>query len=169
MRGVTLSVWTETPTKVLKNKEFSELIAILGLDIGDKKSYKNMTYENVAILTDADHDGEKIATLLLSFFYKYWPDMVNEGRLKLTRTPIMISTDGKDTKWFYSYDSANEFKNNSKGYKHRYIKGLASLKEKEYDQIINKPKLDTLTVSDPSLLDMMFGDDTDVRKEFMYK
>jgi len=169
LRGVSLNAWTETPAKVLANKEFSDLINILGLNINDPNSYKNMTYQNVAILSDADHDGEKIATLLLGFFYKFWPGMVKDGRLKLTRTPIMISTNGKDTKWFYSYDSANEFKTDSKGYTHRYIKGLASLREKEYDVVINKPTLDTLAVSDPSLLEMMFGNNADVRKEFMFK
>ena len=169
LRGVTLNAWTENSATVLKNKEFGELIAILGLDINDKNSYKKMNYQNVAILSDADHDGEKIATLILAFFYKFWPGLVDEGRLKLTRTPIMISTDGKNTKWFYSYESANEFKNDSKGYKHRYIKGLASLTEKEYHEVINKPTLDTLAVSDPALLEMMFGNDADARKEFMFK
>lgn len=169
LRGVTLNAWTENSATVLKNKEFGELIAILGLDINDKNSYKKMNYQSVAILSDADHDGEKIATLILAFFYKFWPGLVDEGRLKLTRTPIMISTDGKNTKWFYSYESANDFKNDSKGYKHRYIKGLASLTEKEYHEVINKPTLDTLAVSDPALLEMMFGNDADARKEFMFK
>ena len=143
------------------------MIAILGLKISDPKSYENMFYENIAILADADHDGEKIATLLVSFFYKFWPKLFDEGKVRITRTPIMISSKGKDVKWFYGYDDANEFKEKSSGYHHRYIKGLASLTREEYKEVISNPRFDVITIDKPELFDMMFGPDSDVRKEFI--
>ena len=94
---------------------------------------------------------------------------MTEKRIKITRSPIMISTNGKDTKWFYNYEEANTFKQDCKGYTHRYIKGLGSLTESEYSDVINKPVWDTVTVDDVSYFQMMFGGDADVRKEFMTK
>lgn len=169
LRGVIMNTWDMKPADVLKNKELSELIAVLGLDINNPDSVDDMTYQNVATLTDADHDGiGHISPLLIAFFYKFWPRLLKERRVKITRTPIMISTKGKDTKWFYTYEEASEFKANESGWKHRYIKGLGSLTEDEYHVIINKPTYDTVTVDDVKIFEMMFGRDAQLRKEFMF-
>ena len=168
LRGVILNTWDMKPAEVLKNKELSELVAILGLDINDPNSVDNMTYRGVATLTDADHDGAgHISPLIVAFFYKFWPRLLTEKRIHITRSPIMISTNGKDTKWFFTYEEANEFKASCKGYTHRYIKGLGSLTESEYDRVINDPVLDTVTVDDANYFQMMFGSDAQLRKEFM--
>jgi len=168
LRGVILNTWDMKPGEVLKNKELSELVSVLGLDINDPDSVSDMTYSCVATLTDADHDGiGHIAPLLVAFFYKFWPKLFTENRIRITRTPIMISTKGKDIKWFYSYQSANDFKENNQGYYHRYIKGLASLTEEEYFSIINKPVFDVVTIDDPAMVEMMFGKEADLRKEFL--
>jgi DNA topoisomerase-2 len=170
LRGVIMNTWDMKPADVLKNKELSELIAVLGLDINDPDSVDNMTYQNVAALTDADHDGiGHISPLLIAFFYKFWPRLLNERRVKITRTPIMISSKSSDVKWFYTYEEASEFKSKHNDWKHRYIKGLGSLTEEEYDVIINKPVYDTVTVDDASIFQMMFGKDSAPRKEFMFQ
>jgi len=157
------------PADVLKNKELSELVAILGLDITNPNSVDDMTYGSIATLTDADHDGiGHISPLLIAFFYKFWPRLFKEKKVKITRTPIMISTKDKEVKWFYTYEEANEFKTSEKGWKHRYIKGLGSLTEDEYDRIINKPVYDVVTVDDMAMFEMMFGKDSTPRKEFMF-
>jgi DNA topoisomerase-2 len=170
LRGVIMNTWDMKPADVLKNKELSELVAVLGLNINDPDSVDNMQYENIATLTDADHDGiGHISPLLIAFFYKFWPRLLAERRVKITRTPIMISTKDKKVKWFYGYEEASKFKtDNPSGWKHRYIKGLGSLTEEEYDVIINKPKYDTVTVDDASMFQMMFGKDSALRKQFMF-
>jgi DNA gyrase/topoisomerase IV subunit B len=168
LRGVIMNTWDMKPADVLKNKELSELVAILGLDITDPNSVDDMTYGSIATLTDADHDGiGHISPLLIAFFYKFWPRLFKEKRIKITRTPIMISTKDKETKWFYTYDDANVFKTSEKGWKHRYIKGLGSLTEEEYDRIINQPVYDVVTVDDAKLFEMMFGKDSTQRKIFL--
>ena len=170
LRGVIMNTWDMKPADVLKNKELSELVAVLGLDINDPDSVDNMTYRSVAALTDADHDGiGHISPLLIAFFYKFWPRLLNEKRVKITRTPIMISSKGDKVQWFYTYEEASEFKANNNDWKHRYIKGLGSLTEEEYDVIINKPIYDTVTVDDASIFQMMFGKDSAPRKEFMFQ
>ena len=168
LRGVIMNTWDMKPAEVLKNKELSELVAVLGLDINNPDSVDNMTYKYIATLTDADHDGiGHISPLLIAFFYKFWPRLLLENRVQITRTPIMISTKGTDVKWIYTYEEAAEFKKQD-GYKHRYIKGLGSLTEDEYHIIINKPQYDTVTVDDASVFQMMFGKDSNLRKEYMF-
>jgi len=168
LRGVIMNTWDMKPADVLKNKELSELVAILGLDINNPNSVDDMTYGGVATLTDADHDGAgHITPLIIAFFYKFWPRLLTEKRIHITRSPIMISSNGKDVKWFFTYTEANEFKATCKGYTHRYIKGLGSLTEEEYDRVINNPVLDTVTIDDASYFQIMFGGDAQLRKELM--
>lgn len=168
LRGVIMNTWDMKPADILKNKELSELIAILGLDINDPDSVDTMQYKDISTLTDADHDGAgHITPLLIAFFYKFWPRILSEGKMHIIRSPIMISTNGKDTKWFFTYDEANEFKETCKGYSHRYIKGLGALTEEEYSRVINDPVLDTVSIDDGEYLQMMFGSDSQLRKDFM--
>ena len=169
LRGVIMNTWDMKPADVLKNKELSELVAVLGLDINNPNSVDNATYDNIATLTDADHDGiGHISPLLIAFFYKFWPRLLSEKRVKITRTPIMISRNGDKVKWFYTYEEASAFKSSKSGWKHRYIKGLGSLTEEEYDVIINQPQYDTVTVDDASMFQMMFGKESQLRKDYMF-
>lgn len=167
LRGVVMNTFDKKPAEVLKNKELSELIAVLGLDINDPDSVDNIEYKTIATLADADHDGNHISGLLLAFFYKYWPRLFNEGRIVITRTPIMISTKGNKTEWFYSYDEARKFKNDTAGWHHRYIKGLASLTEAEYDVIINQPRFDKIEIDNEKWFTVMFGKDSEPRKQWL--
>ena len=168
LRGVIMNTWDMKPADVLKNKELSELVAVLGLDINNPDSVDDMTYARVAALTDADHDGiGHISPLLIAFFYKFWPRLLHERRVMITRTPIMISSKGDEIEWFYTYEKASQFKSSNPQYKHRYIKGLGSLTEDEYSTIINCPTYDTVTVDDGEVFQMMFGKDANLRKEYM--
>jgi DNA gyrase/topoisomerase IV subunit B len=178
LRGVIMNTWDMKPADVLKNKELSELVAILGLDINNPDSVDDMTYARIATLTDADHDGiGHISPLLIAFFYKFWPRLLTENRVMITRTPIMITEGGTKggmkgdeswSAWSYTYEEAHERKKSSSG-KHRYIKGLGSLREDEYDRIINDPVYDVVTVDDVKYFEMMFGKNSELRKEFMYE
>ena len=168
LRGVIMNVWDMKPADVLKNKELGELVAILGLDINDPDSVDRMYYNGIATLTDQDHDGiGHIMPLLIAFFYKFWPRLFEDGKVHVARTPILISSKGKDVKWFYTYDDAAKFKTESTGYHHRYIKGLASHTEQEYDKIINTPNLDTITIDDPNWFEIIYGKDSQLRKDWL--
>ena len=169
LRGVVMNTWDLKPADALKNKELSELVAVLGLDINNPDSVDDMAYKDIATLADADMDGNHISALLLAFFYKFWPRLFTEKRVHMTRTPIMISSKGSDVKWFYRYSDAKAFKSSdkSKGYNHRYIKGLASLTEDEYHSIINKPVLSTIEIDKPVWFEVMMGSDSGPRKEWL--
>lgn len=167
LRGKVMNTWTMAQKDVLQNKELSELIAILGLNIMDPDSMEDCTYETIAILTDADHDGTHISMLLLGFFYKFWPRLLTEGKIKITKTPIMISSKAKTEKWFYSYKEAKDFKNENSGWSHRFLKGLAALKEEEYRKIINEPLYNEIVVDDEQWFETILGDDSAPRKVWL--
>ena len=169
LRGVVMNTWDMKPADALKNKELGELVAVLGLDINDPDSIDDMAYQHVATLADADMDGNHISALLLAFFYKFWPRLFTEQRIHMTRTPIMISAKGSEVKWFYRYHEAKAFKSSdeAKGFKHRYIKGLASLTEDEYYSIINSPVFSTIDIDKPVWFDVMMGTDSGPRKEWL--
>lgn len=165
LRGKFLNTWGETPSKILKTKEASDLVGILGLTLGDP-DISSMTYKDIAIMTDADVDGKgSIYPLLLAFFYR-WPELFKQGKVKFCKTPVIIATKGKSVKWFYSLEEFEQDTNCS-GYAIRYIKGLGSLTEKEYRQVINEPKFDVVEIDDPSYFELLFGNDSDKRKLWM--
>lgn len=169
LRGVIPSVWSMTPTKVLENKELKAIIASVGLDISDPDSVDSTYYRDICILVDADHDGMgHISPLLIAFFYKFWPRLFEEGRIHIVESPILITKDKNNgVIWSYTYDEANRVKKeNPKAY-FRYIKGLASLEESEYDLLINQPRLRTVSIDDPEMFEVMFGDDTQLRKDLI--
>lgn len=164
LRGKVLNTWGMKPTEILKNNELSDIISILGLTLGDK-DISGMEYKEIAILTDADVDGRgSIYPLLLAFFY-HWPELYKQGKVKFCKTPIIIASKGKSTKWFYSLTDFDSIKYNE--WKVRYIKGLGSLTEQEYRQVINDPQMDVVTIDDVKCFDIMFGNDAEQRKRWM--
>lgn len=169
LRGVVKNTWGEKASDVLKNKELSEICAILNINMTDPDSWVDRTYETVRIMTDADEDGKKISTLLIAFFANFWPGMVEACKVGIVRSPVLISTKGKETKWIYKLSDAIVFKEENPGWYHRYIKGLGSLTPDEYSEIVNNPIIDWVRYedSDKTLMEMMFGGDADARKEFM--
>lgn len=167
LRGVIPNTWDKKPVDVLQNKELSELIAILGLDVRDKDSWKDMTYGTVTIFTDADADGAgHISPLIVCFFYRFWPGLIENGKLSILLSPIQISSKGNKSEWSYDYESAEQFKAKQPTWDHRYIKGLAQLTEAEFDVVINKPKEQFVTVDDVDFMQIMF-EGGDHRKQFL--
>lgn len=170
LRGKILNVWDLKDHEVLQSKEITEILSILGVGLRDKT---HPQYNNIAIMTDADTDGKgSIALLLIAFFYKYWPQWFDQGRIKIVRTPEFISKNGKKVVWSYDKDEFDSHKF-GKGWEHRHIKGLGSLTTEgddcEYKQCITDPVLETIAVDDESrgMLEMLFGSDESKRKEWL--
>ena len=169
LRGVVKNTWEEKITKILENKEIADIISCMELNVSDEESMYQTYYHDVAFLVDADHDGAHIATLLMAFFYRFWPKMFEEGRIHWVQTPIMIiEQEGKDDIWVYDYAEAKKRKKEmSSKSNFRYIKGLGSLKKAEYKRVIMDPVYKTITIDDAKMFDVMFGKDSEPRKEVM--
>jgi len=89
LKGKPLNVNGMSLAKAMANEEMKNIVAILGLPINDKvKSINELKYDKVSIITDADFDGYAIRSLLLSFFYEYWPELFEMGFINITTSPL---------------------------------------------------------------------------------
>jgi len=99
LRGKVLNVESATLSKVLENKELSDLVIALGCGIGNNFDLKKLRYGKIVILADADSDGNHIATLLLTFFFRYLHRLMLHGHVFLAQPPLYRIDIGKETFW----------------------------------------------------------------------
>lgn len=135
LRGVILNVLGLSPSKIMANKELSDIITILGLQWGEPVDVKKLNFGKIVIATDADFDGSKIAGLLLTFF-NIWPELYDAGIICRCITPIITATKGKDKQLFYSLEEFRKQESKLKGYKIRYNKGLGGSTNEEYKDMM---------------------------------
>jgi topoisomerase IV subunit B len=106
IRGKILNVASATPQKIAANSEISDLMLALGCGARDKYDPGALRYEKIIIMTDADVDGAHIATLLMTFFYKEMPLLVEAGHLFLAQPPLYRLAQGG--KVLYARDDAHK-------------------------------------------------------------
>ncbi len=94
LKGKILNVESASHAKIAANKEINDLATALGVGIGKKFNPDDLRYERVIIMTDADVDGAHIAALLITFFYRYMPSLIHEGRLYMAMPPLFRLTQG---------------------------------------------------------------------------
>jgi DNA gyrase subunit B/topoisomerase-4 subunit B len=99
LRGKVLNTEGVSTTKVLENKELSDLVTALGCGVGKNFDITRMRYGKVILLADADSDGHHIATLLLTFIYRHLPQLIAAGRVYLAQPPLYRIDLGKETHW----------------------------------------------------------------------
>ncbi len=176
LKGKFVNVSEMTNQKLVQNAEVVNLMASIGLKLGQKIDLKDLRYGRVLFYVDADVDGNSIAGLLINFFHKYWPDMFDRRMIYKVETPIVVAIPRTKTKkkvLFYSQDEYNQWeaKTDLKNWEIKYKKGLAALVDDEYQDIINSPKLTLITKDDVSTnsLDIWFGKNSDLRKTELLK
>ena len=99
LRGKVLNVESAPLARVLENKELSDLVTALGCGLGKNFELNRLRYDRVIILADADADGNHIATLLLTFLYRYLPKLITNGKVYLAQPPLYRIDAGKQTFW----------------------------------------------------------------------
>ncbi len=180
LRGKVLNTERAYLDKVLAFKELKDLVIAIGMGIGESIDYTKLRYHKIVIMTDADVDGEHIRTLLLTFFYRHLPDVVNKGHLYIAQPPLYKIQSGKTVKYAYSDEEKDrhvnsltrELKNPSITIQ-RY-KGLGEMNPEQLWETTMNPEnriLKQVNVADTQEADyvfsMLMGDEVPPRKKFI--
>lgn len=168
LRGKILNVDGMSFLDIMKNEIISELMSIIGLELG--KTPTNLNYGKIVLMTDADVDGISIRGLLFKFFNLWGDVLYKQNRIFIIKTPLLMAKKNNDTKLFYTFEEFNKESKSLKGYEITYFKGLGTMPVDVYDECINNPKLIPITFNnneDQVSLDMAFGDDPNLRKKWL--
>ena len=180
LKGKILNVESATISKIQANNEINDLCTALGVGIGKKFELDDLRYERVIIMTDADVDGAHIAALLITFFYRYTPGLINAGRLYMAMPPLYKMVQKNRTE--YAIDDAHReelmktiFNSNAKVDISRF-KGLGEMNPAQLKSTTMSHKsrqLARITVdreeimTTESLVETLMGKRADLRFEFI--
>ena len=179
LRGKILNVEKARIDHIMENKEIQAMITAFGAGIHENFDIEKLRYDKIIIMTDADVDGAHIATLLLTFFYRFMPDLIRQGHVYLAQPPLYRLE--KNKKIWYAYsdeelasiiDEVGRDQNN----KVQRYKGLGEMDADQlWDTTMDPEKRVLLRVSmdgeDESEVDLTFnvlmGDNVEPRKKFI--
>ncbi|MSS74288.1 DNA topoisomerase (ATP-hydrolyzing) subunit B [Candidatus Pacearchaeota archaeon] len=174
LKGKILNVEKAPPLKVLSNEEIANLITATGTGINDQFNIEKLRYSKVIIMTDADVDGAHIRTLLLTFFFRFMPKLIEQGNIYIAVSPLYRIRKRGDH-YVYSDKELKELlsKIGDNADVQRF-KGLGEMNPEQLWETTMDPKtrmMKKVTIADAVKADEVFsklmGDDVEPRKKFI--
>ena len=169
LRGKPINCYKESRKRVAENEELNLLISALGVE----EDLNDLRYNNIIVATDADDDGMHIRMLVLTFFMKYYPDLIRRGHVHILQTPLFRVRNKKETRYCYNDDEkASAIKDLKNGVEITRFKGLGEISPHEFvDFIGDGMRLDTVNLakdeSISSIMEFYMGDNTIDRQNFI--
>jgi DNA gyrase subunit B len=182
LRGKILNVEKAMQHKVFENEEIRNIFTALGVTIGTEEDSKalnisKLRYHKVVIMCDADIDGSHIATLILTFFFRYMKELIENGHIYIATPPLYLVKRGAKKQYAWSDDERDEIVANfGDGSKIQRYKGLGEMNAVQLWDTTMNPEFRTLrkvmiengTEAD-RIFSMLMGDDVPPRREFIEK
>jgi DNA gyrase subunit B len=176
LKGKILNVEKSTPAKTLSSEEIINLITAIGTGVKEDFKIEKLRYKKVIIMTDADVDGQHISTLLLTFFFRYVPELIENGNVYLAYSPLYRIRKGKDIYVYSDEELKKELaKLGGKADVQRF-KGLGEMSAQQLWDTTMNPKtriLKRVLIEDAVIADQIFsmlmGDEVGPRREFIQK
>ena len=114
LRGKILNVEKARIDKLLTNNELKALVIAMGTNIGEMFEIEKLRYDRIILMTDADVDGSHIRTLLLTLFYRYFPEVIRQNHLYIAQPPLYSVKKGKEFTWLYSDLELDDYRKKNK-------------------------------------------------------
>jgi DNA gyrase subunit B len=175
LRGKILNVEKARINKVMSSNEIVTIITALGTSIAEEFNVKKLRYHKIIIMTDADTDGNHIATLLLTFFFRYMRELIEEGHIYIAQPPLYLIRKGNEKHYVLTEAEKNELikKMGDNVLVQRY-KGLGEMNPDQLWETTMQPEnriLKKVTIEDALEADRMFsilmGDEVEPRRLFI--
>lgn len=173
LRGKILNVEKANPAKALNSEIISNLVTAIGTGVGESFDIKRLRYGKIIIMTDADVDGAHIKTLLLTFFFRYFPQLIEEGHIFVAVAPLFSIKRGNKISYVYTTEELNKEMKGIRGEVSRF-KGLGEMNDEQlWETTMNpqKRRLKQISISDAAAADetfsLLMGDAVAPRKRFI--